>query len=124
MRNERKTSVSIQWIMKVRRKITYASAPIACICALSCDLSPAAPTSADPPTRLVTRVTLPSDLPNTGLPIVRGGDIYTFTATAEGGTPPIEFRWKANGIVLRGWRTDTSFSWDGVTTADGIRAAP
>jgi hypothetical protein len=69
-------------------------------------------------------VTLANDLPNTALPVVRGGDVYTFTVTAEGGTPPIEFRWIANGIVLRGWRTDTSFSWNGVTTADGLRAAP
>ena len=103
----------------------YAPAPLACICALSCGSSPAAPlvTSPDPPTRLVTRVTLASDLPDTALPTVRGGDVHTFTATAEGGTPPIEFRWIANGIVLRGWRTDMSFSWDGVTTADGLRAA-
>jgi hypothetical protein len=111
------------------RKITYAAVPLACICALSCGSSPAAPvvtspTSPEPPTKLVTRVTLASDLPDTVLPTVRGGEVHTFTATAEGGTPPIEFRWKANGIVLRGWRTDTSFSWDGVTTADGIRAAP
>jgi hypothetical protein len=55
--------------------------------------------------------------------MVLGGDIYTFTATTEGGTPPIEFRWKGNGTVLRGWRTDTSFSWDGMTTADGTRGA-
>jgi hypothetical protein len=112
--------------MKVcRRKPTYALAPLACICALSCGSSPAAPpvTSPDPATRLVTRVTLASDLPDTVLPTVRGGDVHTFRATAEGGTPPIEFRWIANGIVLRGWRTDTSFSWDGVTTADGVRAA-
>jgi hypothetical protein len=124
MRSTRKTGASIQWIMKVcLRKITYAPAPLACICALSCGSSPAAPvvTSPDPP--LVTRVTLASDLPDTGLPTVRGGDVHTFTATAEGGTPPIEFRWIANGIVLRGWRTDMSFSWDGVTTADGLRAA-
>jgi len=121
-----KTGASLQSIMKVcLRKITYASAPLACICALSCGSSPAAPlvTSPDPPTRLVTRVTLASDLPDTVLPTVRGGDVHTFTATAEGGTPPIEFRWIANGIVLRGWRTDMSFSWDGVTTADGLRAA-
>jgi hypothetical protein len=44
--------------------------------------------------------------------------------TAESGTPPIEFRWIANGIVLRGSRTGTSFAWDGVTTADGVRVAP
>ena len=68
-------------------------------------------------------MTLASDLPDTALPTVRGGEIHNFTATAEGGTPPIEFRWIANGIVLRGWRTDMSFSWDGVTTADGLRAA-
>jgi hypothetical protein len=110
------------------RKIAYASALLACICALSCgsSSSPQSPpvvTSPDPPTRLVARVTLASDLPDTVTPMVRAGDVHTFTATAEGGTPPIEFRWIANGIVLRGWRTDMSFSWDGVTTADGIRAA-
>lgn len=68
------------------------------------------------------RLTLTSDLPaDTGFPRVRGGDVYTFTVSADGGTPPIEFRWIANGIVLRGWRTDTSFSWNGMTTADGLR---
>ena len=45
----------------------------------------------------------------------------TFTAAATGGQPPIEFRFKGNGFVLRGWNTAPIFTWDTTNDADGVR---
>ena len=89
-----------------------------------CGSSPAAPTAPPsnpgPTTGTVTTVVLTSPLAATGpLPIVRRGTPLTFSATASGGTPPVEFRWKANGIILRGWSTTPTFTWDCTTSADG-----
>lgn len=92
----------------------------------SCSSSPVAPTAPPPsetaPIReTVTSVTLTSTLGTGFLPRIRRGEQMTFTAEATGGTPPIEFRWKANGTIVRGWSTVPTFTWDGTTTADGLQ---
>ena len=80
--------------------------------------APAPVVFAPPPT--VTSVVLTSSLPMGGnLPQVPRGTMVTFGATASGGTPPIEFRFKGNGITLRGWSTEPTFTWDAKTDADG-----
>jgi hypothetical protein len=69
-------------------------------------------------------VALTSSLPGGPLPSVRRGTQVTFSVTATGGTPPVEFRWKANGITLRGWSTTPTFTWDSTTSADGDVIVP
>lgn len=89
--------------------------------AMPSEPSPAAiasmPTTPSAPPALVQSVTLTSTL-SSGR--VRRGDPVTFTAAATGGQPPIEFRFKGNGGILRGWNTAPSFTWDAATNADGV----
>jgi len=63
---------------------------------------------------------LTSSLPMGPLPRVTSGTNVTFNASASGGAPPVEFRFKGNGFVLRGWSTSSSFTWDTRTDADGV----
>jgi len=63
---------------------------------------------------------LTSSLPIGPLTRVTSGTNVTFDASATGGTPPVEFRYRGNGFVLRGWSASSSFTWDTKTDADGM----
>lgn len=91
----------------------------------SCGSTPSNPSPTTPPRPVsppptVTSVSLTSSLPMGGnLPQVVRGTQVSFGASASGGTPPVEFRFKGNGIILRGWSISSSFTWDAKTDADG-----
>jgi hypothetical protein len=63
----------------------------------------------------MTSVSVTSDIVGRsgGLPIFRLRTVATFTATGTGGQTPYEFRWIANGLVVRGWNQDPVFRWNG-----------
>ena len=82
--------------------------------------APASPPAVSTPPPTVTSVVLTSSLPMGTLLRVASGTDVTFNASASGGAPPVEFRFKGNGFVLRGWSTSSSFTWDTRTDADGV----
>jgi hypothetical protein len=77
-----------------------------------CGSSPTAPSNPRP--LPLPDLTVSDDIPG-GQKILVPPRPVTFTAMRNGGTPPFEFQWRINNILLRDWDPATVFVWDGLT---------
>ena len=87
-----------------------------------CGASPTSPSSTTPPYTIgpprpvpfTPRLTITDDMPG-GQHILVPPRPVAFTATTEGGSPPYEYAWRINNVLIRDWKLNQVLVWDGLT---------
>jgi hypothetical protein len=97
------------------RRISLTCTLLLPIASIGCGASPTAPSTNIPPTLpLTARMTITNDMPG-GQQILVPPRPVTFTVTTEGGTPPYEYQWRINNVLMRDWNQNQILAWDGLT---------
>ena len=70
-----------------------------------------------PPQSFITSVSLTDDLPDPQHRLCSPRPVTFAVSSVVGGRPPLQFRWRLNGFLLRDWDPNPVLEWDGATVA-------